>query len=200
MNFADVLVACESGSLAGFMTILSTLLVEKLGGRIGGVIASMPITILPASYTIIESAKSEANYLASLCSLPLNCFGGIVFLEVWKKLPYYIKDWSFRVRLVTLVIVSLTLWFCLVICCTLFFFQVKQHPSYMLPTAAAAWFIHLCLGLILSYHLPRSKKGKNQIGFFTYICRGFVAFLVIACASLIARMGNSLFASMLYII
>lgn len=64
----NVVAVVLSGLFAGLVAVLATVAVEKLGGRLGGVLASMPTTIVPACIGLFEQfhAGSGSDQAASL--------------------------------------------------------------------------------------------------------------------------------------
>lgn len=60
----------KNGGMAGVMAIIATVLVEKCGGRIGGIIATMPFTFVPASYVFVTSANTTIDWQLGLGSIP----------------------------------------------------------------------------------------------------------------------------------
>lgn len=63
MNWNEVLIqSLYSALISGSFALLISFLVEKFGGRTGGLIATIPWVFLPASYSMLTaSSQSEAQ-------------------------------------------------------------------------------------------------------------------------------------------
>lgn len=185
----------QSGSIACLMAIIATVLVERCGGRIGGIIATMPFTFLPASFVFVEDAKTDIDWKLTLFSLPGGGIGSICFLEVWNDLPALLKGYSEKWKLVILSVVSCLVWFIVCFLFIYFFFMLRDHPSCIIPVGLILDIFHLLLATILAWYPSKSMKGKKKPSILNYLSRGVLAFIAIFFASAIAKSGNLIFAA-----
>lgn len=202
MFWNTVLSSTESGLVAGTIAIIATVLVEKFGGIIGGTISAIPFTFIPGSYALITSAKTPADWKASISSVAFACFGDLVFVEMWKVLPPKIpKRWNKYLRVILIGFLSSVVWIAACFGCTIIFFLIRSKEDWIVPCGLLAWIIHLILSLSLCWHVLPSKKGKKHISICTYFNRGVLAFCTICFGAMIAKMGNMIVASIyIYII
>ena len=95
------------GVFAGLVAILVTVAIEKFGGFIGGVLGTVPSTIIPAAAGVYALEGDEA-LTASMSVVPIGMLINGMFLGVWIILPKYIARESFKLPLT--VVSSLITW------------------------------------------------------------------------------------------
>ena len=76
---------------AGFVAILVTVSIEKFGGFIGGVLGTVPSTIIPAAAGVYAIDGGE-SLRSSMSVVPLGMLINGLFLGVWILLPNQIKQ------------------------------------------------------------------------------------------------------------
>jgi len=95
------------GLFAGLVAILVTVAIEKFGGLIGGVLGTIPSTIIPAAAGVY-AIDGEETLIASMSVVPLGMLINGMFLGVWIILPKYISNDSYKLPLTT--VISLCIW------------------------------------------------------------------------------------------
>jgi hypothetical protein len=105
--------ALLSGLAAAVVAVAATVLVERLGGALGGALAAMPTTIIPAA--VGWAYRLDAPGLALACaSVPVGVLIDALFLMVWRYLPQHLPSgWSLARRLAAMVAASMSVWFVL---------------------------------------------------------------------------------------
>ena len=84
MLFTSILL---SALFAGIVATLVTIAIEKFGGRTGGVLATIPTTIVPAALGMY-SISGETEFAQSMSIVPLGMMVNAIFLLVWICLLY----------------------------------------------------------------------------------------------------------------
>ena len=97
---------------AGLVAVGVTLAIERWGGLIGGVIGTLPTTIVPAALGIAAEARSAEAFAAAMHVAPAGMLLNAGFLYLWRILPPRLPAWSLAARLALMVTVSLTVWLC----------------------------------------------------------------------------------------
>jgi hypothetical protein len=92
---------------AGAVAIFVTILIEKFGGLVGGVLGTIPSTIIPAAAGVYLIDGEDALF-SSMSIVPLAMLVNGLFLSVWIILPKYISN-SKRPLLIT-TISALSTW------------------------------------------------------------------------------------------
>ena len=98
------------GLFAGVVAILATVAIERLGGRMGGLLASVPTTIIPASIGILEQSKSETDFVWAMAIVPFGMLVNAFFLFLWRWVPPRLPAAELGHRLGMMVCVALTGW------------------------------------------------------------------------------------------
>ena len=79
--------ASLSGIFAGVVAVLATVCIEKLGGTVGGVLATSPTTIVAACMGLYAQFGGTAKLVEALAHVPFGMIVDAVFLLVWKEVP-----------------------------------------------------------------------------------------------------------------
>ena len=191
IDIADVALAAGAAAL---MAVAATIAVERLGGRIGGVLATVPTTIVPATAAIWlsmpEGADSRDSYRISMALVPVGMLLCGCVLATWRLVPQRLpRAWSDTRRMWCTLATSVLVWatgsMAVVIA------EHAADPSVEVAAAcgAAGWLLTLALGAALwriSHHAPR---GHRRVGAMTLAMRGTAAGLAIAASAAVAQAG-----------
>ena len=82
-----------SALLAGVVATAVTVAIEKWGGLVGGLLGTVPSTIVPAAVGIHLAGGDEA-LLASMAIVPLGMLLNALFLGAWLVLPRWFSHAS----------------------------------------------------------------------------------------------------------
>ncbi|MAE38964.1 MAG: hypothetical protein CL969_05010, partial [Euryarchaeota archaeon] len=88
-----------SGLIAGVAAILVTVSIERWGGLHGGVLATVPSTIVPAAVGIWLAIGSQSEFRAAMGIVPIGLILNAGFLYLWRVVPPLIPEWRFGFRL-----------------------------------------------------------------------------------------------------
>ena len=96
--------------MAGIVATTVTVLIEKYGGVVGGILGTIPTTIIPASIGMASEGGNEA-LIVSLAIVPAGMLINAIFLSIWALLPDKLpKTWSQNSSLIFTSIISLIIW------------------------------------------------------------------------------------------
>ncbi len=99
-----------SAAGAGCVAVLVTLAIERWGGRVGGLIGTLPSTIVPASLGVFAST-GEAGFEAAMWTVPPGMLVNALFLWVWRVVPRRLPPgWALGPRLLVMTGLSLLAW------------------------------------------------------------------------------------------
>lgn len=96
--------------LGGCVAIGATLAIERWGGVIGGLIATLPTTIVPASFAILAGAATTASFQEAMAVVPVGMLINGIFLWTWRLLPQRLPELALGARLLLMTCVSLAIW------------------------------------------------------------------------------------------
>lgn len=185
--------ASLSGLLAGLAATAVTVLIERCGGLIGGVIGTTPSTILPAAVGIAAAAASQADLTIAMFTVPMAMACDVLLLASWRVLPSRLPPaWPVGTTAAALAALSLGVW-------ALPAASVWALTSLVLTTAQAVTVagavttaVTAAAGLAATWSMPPSPPGRNAVPCRVLAIRGIGAGVSIFAAVLISRNSPSL--------
>lgn len=169
-----------------------TAAVERFGGLVGGLIGTLPTTIVPASLGIAAHSPDALQFQAAMFATAPGMLLNAVFLWVWQVLPPRLPRGGEKQRFAYVLLASLTLWAVGAWGLSHFFKRVGSTWA----SALAAMGITLAIGLFSVYRHPSSAPVRQRMGFGIFLARGSAAGGAIASAVWIAGAGNGVLAGM----
>ena len=178
---------------AGIVAILVTVAIEKFGGIIGGVLGTIPSTIIPAAAGVYSIDGTE-SLRDSMSMVPIGMLMNGIFLSVWIYFPHYIKQE--KLKLISTTIFALAVWLALAI------FSLKVVE--LSPIQDLGNFIIGLIGFILlvlfsvllNLNSIAAPKGENKVPLLILGCRGIAAALAIGFCLILAKQGLPLVAGL----
>ena len=189
--------ALVSASVGFVIAIVMAICIEQFGGAIGGIISSVPTTILPTTYVFFsDTTKTTEEQSNSLFAGPIGIFAtNLFFLPVWKILPGKLEKRMKNVPLTFFtLLISLITWFVSAIFMTWLETVVSTLGVPIWLFSLIVMFICVIVGVFLRWSLPPTPKGENHVKSYIHIIRGLAAFLCICCTSILNSSGLGLFA------
>ncbi len=181
-----------SAIVAGIAAILVTVSIERWGGLHGGVIGTVPSTIVPAAVGIWLAAKTVDEFQAAMGIVPIGLILNAGFLYLWRVVPPLIPEWKFGVRLTAITIVSLSIWSLFAGLSIKTFNILTVRGVGPLTIGFTALVIGLVLGFTATIHHRPTPRGQNEVSFVTLLMRGVAAAASIGIAVWLAGLGNPL--------
>lgn len=166
---------------AGLVAILATIAVERMGGLLGGIFASIPTTIVPAA---IGFYFAEDGFVPALLAVPYGMLVNALFLYMWRILPPRISISNFGLRLTAMIILSLGVWALFAFASILF---QSFHSSLWMSGLVIC--VQLALGGWACIHNPPAPKGNKKVGWGTLAMRGVLAGCAIGASILLSSFG-----------
>ena len=127
-----------AAALAGLVAIAVTVAIEKFGGLIGGILGTIPTTIVPAAAFMWLADPTDVAFEPAMGMVPVGMLLNAIFLWLWRVVPPKIPEWNFGKRLTVITSINLGVWFAgAALSVTLFSKQVSMPVSYThltLPT------------------------------------------------------------------
>ncbi|MFL2962833.1 MAG: hypothetical protein ACJZ46_01145 [Candidatus Thalassarchaeaceae archaeon] len=181
---------------AGFVAIAVTLLIEKYGGAIGGILGTIPTTIVPAAAGIaLASNNSDLN--TSLAIVPAGMLINGLFLVNWRILPTYFNNTEkIYTTLIIITLISLSLWsLCGLIILKIIQISYDSSLSSFQIGLIGQIFLTI-LGVIMSWRIGSTPRGKNKVNKYVLLSRGIMAAIAIGVAVWISGLGYPLLAGL----
>lgn len=171
---------------AGLVAIGATVAIERLGGRLGGLVATLPSTIIVASIGIW--AADPQGLPAAMDAVAPGMLLNVGFLWLWRVLPACIRLNSFRIKLAVVTGLTLVAW---VVGAVLMVTLARQvRPTIML--GIGGFLAILIAGIAGCWHHRAAPRGRRAVGWGTLLARGCLAGGAIAGSIQIAALGHPL--------
>jgi len=179
-----------SAFFAGLVAVIVTMAIEKWGGIVGGVLGTVPTTIIPATIGIYLEAGPDG--LAT--SMSLVSFGMLLnalFIATW----IYYPSKKPNVSVIEMILVSLTFWLIVALILTLFIESLILQTSELI-VGLIGLVLLLVLGIWITYKPRAAPKGKKKVSKRVLITRGIMAALAIGLAVQLSSIGQPLIAGL----
>ena len=174
------------GIFAGLVAILVTVAIEKFGGFIGGVLGTVPSTIIPAAAGVY-ALEGDDSLTASMSVVPIGMLINGVFLGVWIILPKYIA--SDRLKLPITVVVSLLTWAVMALLSLIIAREVTDDTISEMTLGTIGIVLLAILAIMFNLSNRAAPKGLNKVPIIILSIRGIAAGLAIAACLVLAEIG-----------
>jgi len=201
VDLLPALLTTASGAaiFAGFAAVGVTLAVERFGGRIGGLVGTLPTTIVPASIGMaIESPDIDA-FRSAMYATPVGMLVNALFLACWRVLPPRLSaNRPVHIRLGTMLALSLVVWSGAALAAISTIGQVESHVG----AASSPWvgafgmFGLVFLGFLFCLGAPPSPRGSRPVSLAALVGRGALAGLAVGLSTVVAAAGSPTVAAM----
>jgi hypothetical protein len=182
--------ALASGLFAGLVAIGVTTGIERLGGTLGGVLATTPTTVIPSCVGLALRLAPESLPRA-LFAIPAGMLVNAVFLLQWRFWPSRLpSQWSVIQRTAAMVAISLSVWFVLASCyVSLNTVAFKQTTSVVVfgSISTALMFV---IGLLSCLRLLEAPKGSKKTSLKTLGIRGCMASISVFTAIMLSQIDS----------
>lgn len=174
------------GVFAGLVAILVTVAIERFGGFIGGVLGTIPSTIIPAAAGVY-AIEGEESLIASMSVVPIGMLINGMFLGVWIVFPKYINKTNLKLPIT--ILISLCTWAVLAFISLLI---ARQVTDGMISEAILGIIGLVALAILaVRFNIQNrdAPKGKNKVPLAILSIRGIAAGLAIAACLVLAELG-----------
>ena len=191
MVLASILV---SALLAGVVATAVTVAIEKWGGLVGGLLGTVPSTIVPAGIGMYLAGGEDA-LVVSMAVVPLGMLLNALFLGAWLVLPRWFSNASHPLLLTSIgalavwFVLGMGVWFLLqnTVVGTLLTEQELAVVGLALLSFIAVWF---------NRRPQPTPKGTNAVSKTVLFARGSMAAAAIGVSVWMAGLGYPLLAGL----
>jgi hypothetical protein len=192
---ADGGTIAASAAFAAVVAIGATVAIERFGGRLGGVLGTLPTTIVPASLGLWASRGGDAAFADALAAVPGGMLVNAWFLWTWRALPPRLPHLALGPRLALMTAASLAAWAAGAAAWT----WLLAGPLAGVPAPARAALglaLLAAAGLIATNTPAPAPRGRRAVGPVALAGRGVLAAAAIALAVALGSSGFPLLAGM----
>ena len=165
-----------SALFAGMVAILVTVAIERYGGRTGGVLATIPTTIVPAAYGMY-SLSNQSEFAQSMSIVPLGMMVNAVFLLIWMHAPQ-----RYGLSLFGTTMLSLIAWAVMGGLSLLISSEVQSFGLHPIGYGLSVLALLIVLGVWTTWTSRPAPKGSQPVRPLVLALRGFVAAVAIGIA------------------
>lgn len=193
----DLLPLVGSAVLSGLVAIFVTLAIERFGGVVGGLLGTLPTTIVPASLGIgWPSDGTSPVFVAAMAAVPVGMLIDAGFLWLWRVIPPQLTARSLRARLLAMIALSLAGWAALAFP-AMRLLGTLTNPKVALAFGAGALMINALAGALASRRPRPAPRGRRPVGPIMLIARGLLAAIAVGVATGVAQAGDGVLAGVL---
>jgi len=182
--------------LAGTVAIGVTVAIERWGGRVGGLIGTLPTTIVPASLGIYAQSADDAAFAIAMGAVPAGMLVDVGFLYLWRVLPPRLPAVGLAGRLGLMVVLSMLGWAAGAIAFVQGIDTLRALAVSPLATGAVLAIASVVAGVLACRRNPPTPSGSRRVGPATLLARGVLAGVAIAVSVWLVRVGGPLAAGM----
>lgn len=175
--------------LSGCAAICASVAVERLGGRKGGAIATVPSIVVPAAFGFFAIAPGE-QFVKSMAMLSVGMLLSAGFLMVWRILPPRLHALTPTARLLIVATASSAVWIGCAGGVVALERTLALSAGMTLVCGVVAFCALVVLGLLLWDNKSAAPRGTRKVGVIALMMRGLIAAVVVAGALMIAKTGS----------
>lgn len=176
--------------LAGLVAIGVTVAIERLGGVVGGLLGTMPTTIVPAVLGIWVASEAPSTFHQAMGSVPLGMLAATLFLYSWRWIPPRLPAASLAVQLAWMLGISLCWWALLAsgaVSLVAWGGRMGVAPWIL---GAVALGVNVLFGALASARRVPAPTGNQPVSWPMLLARGVLAGAANAVSTWLARAGD----------
>jgi hypothetical protein len=182
--------------IAGLVAIAVTVAIEKLGGKKGGLLGTLPTTIIPATFGMVAVSPTVTAFQDALFMTPAGMLINAVFLLLWRVIPPRLPPIASNLRLLLCLAVTMLAW---VTMATIIVFATPAVLDMGINTSTFSLILMGCgvvLGVVACLKTPPSPPATAKVAPLALIARGLLAATAIAAALWLAEHNGPWIAGM----
>jgi len=179
---------------AAWVAIGVTIAIERLGGKRGGLVGSLPTTIVPASIGFHSVSNSVIDFQDALFITPAGMLVNALFLLMWRIVPPRLPAVHTYFRLSMCVVITMIGWLVMALGAIEITKNIDQVGLSRNHWAIVLTLTMATLGVLACKRNPPAPRASSTVGLPAIIIRGLVAGSAIGGAVWLANHGGPLIA------
>lgn len=172
---------------AGVVAILATIAVERFGGVTGGLLSSIPTTIVPFAVGSYARNGDPDEFRRTMAFVPVGILLNALYLLLWRIVPARIGRRTRSHLLLWTMLATLGAWLVVATAVVLAHDAMRPTVTQSLAIGVAAFLVGIVLGIAANRTPHPAPKGVNRVGAGVLVVRGIAAAVVIGFALALAR-------------
>lgn len=182
--------ALPAAAFAGVVAVGVTVAIERFGGRVGGLLGTLPTTIVPASVGIFSEAQSAEAFVRAMDAVPAGMWLNAMFLWLWRVVPQRLPDGALGTRLAWMSAISLGAWLTAAVALVYGSGALVDAGIDTLWLSLGGFGLLVGVGLAACRGLKPTPKGSRPVPITALILRGLFAASSIGAAVWVAAVGG----------
>ena len=182
MSQSELFIIIGSASFAALVAVGVTVAIERWGGVVGGLLGTLPTTIVPASIGFTQQAADQQALVNALCATPPGMLLNVGFLWLWRVLPRRIAIRATFPRVTLLLTLTLSAWGGFATVFVLGMDRLGSVGISMPILGGAAALLMLIAGILACSRRPPAPSAKRAVRGAVLISRGLLAGAAIGVA------------------
>ena len=178
-----------SALFSGVVAIAVTRAVERFGGVVGGLLGTLPTTIVPASLGIWAASAGAQEFAESMGMVPIGMLLNAGFLWIWRALPPRLPEWSLGIRLGAMIAASLGAWLVAAATTTTLANRLVDEGISPWTLGGSGLLVGLVVGGLAVMGQTPAPRGRNPVPWTALLVRGGLAACAIAVSVGLAQSG-----------
>lgn len=179
---------------AAAIAITITVVIEKLGGKKGGLLGSLPSTIVPATMGIYASAPDIEAFQEAMYITPAGMLVNGLFLYLWIVVPPRVPALGTHARLGICVTINLIAWMIMAVLLVQLVSVLQIWGITLLTISIILMLMLGIFGILACSRNPPAPKGKRKVSVIALLFRGLLAGAAIGIAVLLSEHGGAMLA------
>ena len=172
--------------------MLATLAIERFGGRIGGLLATVPTTIIPACLGIWNESADHHDFVWAMAVVPMGMWVNSFFLWLWRVVPPRLPSTQLGPRLASMLLVGLTGWSLAAIPGLYLCKRLRLSGVEPLILGGFVTCVMTVMGIAACRHHVPSPPGTQRVSLIVLASRGVLAGLCIVFSVWLTAAGMPL--------
>lgn len=183
-----------AGVFAGIVAVGVTVIIERWGGTLGGLLGTMPTTIVPASLGIwVASAPGDVAVFAdAMNATPSGMLLNAVFLWIWRVAPPRLPQEGLGRLLASTIALSMAVWLLLALGFVTGVAHLREQGASLEYLGFVGFAVLVAFGLWGARVRLPAPKGTRRVPPRVLIARGVGAGLAVASAVLISKVAGGI--------
>ena len=152
-----------------------TVAIERLGGRVGGLLGTLPTTIVPASLGLWAETADLASFQQAMDATPAGMLANAIFLWLWRAVPPHLPAWSIGPKLVMMSVVSLSAWSAMALAAVGGGRAWVAGGGSTLVWGVTATALMVLFGILACLRAPPAPRGARRVGPVVLLARAAFA-------------------------
>ena len=178
--------------LAGTVAIGATMAIERWGGVVGGLLSTLPTTIVPASLGIWGGSAEPRAFAEAMAAVAPGMLLNVVFLYLWRWLPPRLPQGSVPVRLGLMLTAAMSVWLAGAVAIVLSGQWMRASGINPVILGVITVVAMVAFGLFATWTPRPAPPGNRKVARPVLLARGLLAATAIGVSVWLAAVGGPL--------